>query len=730
MFEPSRYKASYGGRGSAKSHSFAQALVLKGAEKPMRFLCCREIQKSIKDSVKQLLDDKIRDSGLGWFYTSTQGEIRGKNGTVFLFAGLRNNPEAVKSMENIDVCWVEEASTVSRRSLDLLIPTIRAEESEIWFTWNPDSEYDPVDVMFRGEKGPPPDSIIIPVSYEENPYFPKVLMKELEYDKEADNGKYLHVWKGDYADAQDGKMYPSEILEWQKQFLEDGTKVGDWTVFANFNRKHTYVMAADVAEGVGLDSSTAHILDLTDGEVVAEFVSNIIEPDLFGHELYNWANKYGGCLIAPERNSCGLATVIKLKELGAIVYFEEEKESGTNKVTKKLGWRTTSKSKPLMLYDLKDALTEKLIKVKSRGLYKELKTYNPEDLRQIRFDPEQTRHWDRVMSCFVKGTSVLTDKGQRPIESIKVGDKVLTREGYKKVIATCGHVKEVTTNIGLTGTLDHPVFCNDNEIKDLSYVSTCDKLYAWDSKAQKIERLSHTEMSNTTDTLMQLDKTTEFTTEEGRNGKKKAFTCIGKSGLMISGTFQKDMLSIIKTMTRAITSSKTLCVCQKQSTTSSTAILPGQKKGEESWPIKTGKSSPKGYEGITKTKKGKILSAFFVDKSLKVLLGMQSFVLGGVSRKAITQNDGIQRKKKHALSVRKNSKQASLIKKDVQKSVMPLEEGSTYQTVYNLQVQGCPEYFANNVLVHNCAITWQMRDKFVRRDDKELEKAIDNYIYS
>jgi phage terminase large subunit len=118
-----RYRAARGGRGSAKSHSFAQALVLKAAEQPLRIGCFREIQKSIRDSVKRLLDDKISECGLQGAFISTDTEIRGHNGSLFIFGGLRTNPDAVKSTEGIDIAAVFEANRVSQRSLDLLIPT-------------------------------------------------------------------------------------------------------------------------------------------------------------------------------------------------------------------------------------------------------------------------------------------------------------------------------------------------------------------------------------------------------------------------------------------------------------------------------------------------------------------------------------------------------------------------------------------------------------------------------
>lgn len=212
LFQPHRYKAFYGGRGSAKSHSFACALALLGAQKPLRILCSREIQKSIKDSVKRLIDDKIKACGLEYFYESTDTEIRGKNGTLFLFAGLKSNVDSIKSMEGINIVWVEEANRVSQRSLDLLIPTIRAEDSEIWFSWNPENELDPVDMMFRG-KASPPSSLIQNVSWRDNPWFTGVLKLEMDFDQANNPEKYVHVWEGGYMSVQEGAYYKHQIAK-------------------------------------------------------------------------------------------------------------------------------------------------------------------------------------------------------------------------------------------------------------------------------------------------------------------------------------------------------------------------------------------------------------------------------------------------------------------------------------------------------------------------------------
>lgn len=208
-----RYRAAWGGRGSGKSRSFAAALVIKARQDPLRVLCAREIQKSIRDSVKRLLDDTIEAYGFKGYFRSTDTEIRGANGSLFLFAGLRTNADAVKSMEGIDIAWVEEANKVSQRSLDLLIPTIRKPGSEIWFTWNPEDPKDPVDAMFRGTGGAPPRSLVERVNWDDNPFFPAVLEEDMEWDRRRDPEKYAHIWLGEYLRNSEARVFRNWRVE-------------------------------------------------------------------------------------------------------------------------------------------------------------------------------------------------------------------------------------------------------------------------------------------------------------------------------------------------------------------------------------------------------------------------------------------------------------------------------------------------------------------------------------
>ena len=190
----------------------ASVLVLRAVQEPIRVLCTREIQKSIKDSVKRLLDDEIERAGFDTFFESTDTEIRGANGSLILFAGLRSNIDSIKSIEGIDLCWVEEAQTISQTSLDVLKPTIRKPGSQIYFTWNPKNANDPVENMFSQEEKPPRTYLDI-VNWDKNPWFPDVLREEMEHDLRVDPGKHAHVWGGEYLIRSNATVFKNWRVE-------------------------------------------------------------------------------------------------------------------------------------------------------------------------------------------------------------------------------------------------------------------------------------------------------------------------------------------------------------------------------------------------------------------------------------------------------------------------------------------------------------------------------------
>lgn len=207
--EPARYKVVRSGRGAGKSWSFAAELVLQGAKRPLRIMCARETMESIKDSVHRLLCDAIERWGLGSRYSILKSSIVGVNGTEFLFAGLRHNIEARKSLEGCDICWIEEAQSVSWDSWSVLIPTIRKDGSEIWVSWNPDLEDDATYQMFV--VNPPPGAVVKEISWRDNPWFPPVLRQEMDHLKATDYDEYLHVWEGKCINVLKGAIYANEL---------------------------------------------------------------------------------------------------------------------------------------------------------------------------------------------------------------------------------------------------------------------------------------------------------------------------------------------------------------------------------------------------------------------------------------------------------------------------------------------------------------------------------------
>ena len=211
LFEPkhSRYRVLFGGRGAGKSHSVARALLCLGIKDTLRILCCREFMISMKDSVHKLLVDQIYDMGIEAHYEVTQSSIRGLNGTEFIFAGIKNNINGLKSIEGIDYCWIEEASNVTQTSFDVLIPTIRKNDSEIWITFNPEL---PSDYTYkRFVIDPPTNAVVQKVNWNDNPWFPEVLDLERQSLRTRDFEAYQNVWEGFTRSTIDGAVFAKEM---------------------------------------------------------------------------------------------------------------------------------------------------------------------------------------------------------------------------------------------------------------------------------------------------------------------------------------------------------------------------------------------------------------------------------------------------------------------------------------------------------------------------------------
>lgn len=211
LFEPKRYKVLYGGRGGAKSWGIARALLIMAAQKPLRILCAREMQNSIQDSVLKLLADQIEALGLAELFEVQKTTILGLNGSEFIFSGLRHNVDSLKSKEGVDIVWVEEAQNVSAYSWDKLVPTIRKSGSEIWISFNPELESD--ETYQRFVVHPPTESVVEKIGWQDNPWFPDVLRREMEDLQARSPDAWLNVWEGHCRQTLDGAIYATELRE-------------------------------------------------------------------------------------------------------------------------------------------------------------------------------------------------------------------------------------------------------------------------------------------------------------------------------------------------------------------------------------------------------------------------------------------------------------------------------------------------------------------------------------
>lgn len=215
LLEASRYKGAWGGRGSGKSHMFAELMIEAHImDQKRRSVCVREIQKSLNQSVKRLLETKIQNMNAGAYFEVQDVVIKSKKADgAIIFQGMQNHTaDSIKSLEGYDCAWVEEAQSLSQSSLDLLRPTIRKPDSELWFTWNPRQQNDPVDFLLRGPT-PPKDATVLKVNFHDNPWFPDVLRDEMEYDKRRDPDKYQHVWMGSYLTNSNSRVFKNWIVD-------------------------------------------------------------------------------------------------------------------------------------------------------------------------------------------------------------------------------------------------------------------------------------------------------------------------------------------------------------------------------------------------------------------------------------------------------------------------------------------------------------------------------------
>jgi phage terminase large subunit len=296
LFRPKRYKVAYGGRGSGKSYTFTDALILRALTQRLRVLCAREFQNSISDSVHRLLSKRIEDLGLSAYFTIQRDTITSTNGSEFTFKGLRHNSESIKSTAGINICWIEEAQTISQESLDILIPTIREAHSEIWMTMNPRLESDPVYKLFIANEHP--DAYLFKVNYTENIHFPAVLEAERRLMLERDPALYKHVWEGECLTHTDAQVFKDK---WEvKEFTPENWDLPFYGMDFGFSQDPTacvklwihdetlYIEKEVVKVGLELDDTADYIK-----QFIPEIENGIIRADCARPESISYLRRHG-----------------------------------------------------------------------------------------------------------------------------------------------------------------------------------------------------------------------------------------------------------------------------------------------------------------------------------------------------------------------------------------------------------------------------------------------------
>ena len=398
LFQPHRYKVLYGGRGSGKSFSVATALIFLSNAVKLRILCCREIQNSIRDSSYQILKDSAERLGITHNFTFKEAEIvNNLTGSRFIFSGLLRNENSIRSKEGIDIVWVEEASSVSKSSWDVLIPTIRKTGSEIWLTFNPLTIDDPTN---RFIDNPPPDSWVKKVNYTENPFFPDVLRQEMEYDKKNDYERYLHVWEGFPLTISDAQIFRGKYVV--ESFADDLWQSADRLFFG-----------ADF--GFAQDPSTLVRCFIYENRLYVDY-----EAYGVGVEIDELPQLYRS---VPESDKWPIKA-------------DEARPETISYLAKRCGFNISGAKK------WKGSIEDGIAYLKSFDkivIHPRCK-HTADEFRLYSYKIDKVTNevlpvvLDKNNHCVDEGTLIETSRGAIPVEDVRVGDYVLTRAGYRKVL--------------------------------------------------------------------------------------------------------------------------------------------------------------------------------------------------------------------------------------------------------------------------------------------------------
>lgn len=689
-----RYKVMYGGRGSGKSVAMCISALCLAMHRKVRILCTRQIQKSIKLSIHKVLSDYINKLGLSDYFQVTEETIRCNNGSEFIFSGVKNNVEEIKSMEGIDVCIVEEAQNVSDESWEILIPTVRKEGSEFWIAFNPDSEEDPTYQRFV--KNPPPDCITKKVNYNDNPFFPSVLKDEMEYCKRVDYDKYLHIWEGHPNVHTEALVFKNkyEVKEFDIPTRDkvDRFFIGvDWG-FANDPTTMVLSFIKDKClyickEGYGIG------VDLAD--IPRKIFANVPES-ADGWSIYCDSAR-------PETIS-----FLKLRRW-EIPINGKVKQVGFNlKPCDK--WKGSVEDG----IDYLRSFEKIYIHPTCKHTIDEFRNYSYEvDKKTGEVLPKLI---DSYNHCLVGNTLITTEKGKVKIKDVKIGDKVLTRKGYKKVLWSGvsdrdRDVYKVITNKGkyLIGTDNHKVYTQRGFVR-IDNLEIGDKLEIERSIELCNEKLLQCLGKNGIDTQTQNEEAIECILREAK------YICTKLCGKHTKEQEKKGMLYTTKTETlKTILLKIWKKLHQKSIVQKDTNIVLKELKGVKNILIRlenlllNGIKAKKAESGIESIENDLILDALILvmENVYNVVMNtnekqnIQNFVATNVNQNIDGKVEKITLQK-NASCAEKIILQANIVNKDFAEYIVDVKHIGKAKKVYDLTIDEQHEFYANGILVHNC----------------------------
>lgn len=673
-----RYYVFHGGRGSGKSWSIARCLIILAYSTKHRILCCREYQRSLADSVHLLLVDQIKSLGLSDYFTITQDRIVAKStGSEFLFRGLHANSDQIKSLEGVTIVWIEEGHACTAESLDYLIPTIRTPGSEIWISFNARDEQD--EIYQRFVLHTPSDAYVRQVNWYDNPYFPDVLKAEMLHCKETDPDRYNNVWLGAPRTISDAQIFANKY------------KIKDFVTPDDAE----FMYGADF--GFSRDANTLiRCWDRQDGS----------ERNLYvDWELYQlhtpieqlpaaWMSVPGSNMYRVNCDCSRPETIHHLQTHGFPLAIGEPKLKIEDGLSYLLGYHN------IYIHTRCPHVTEEM----------RMYSYKLDGSGNPTRTPE-----DKNNHCFTGDTLVLTEQGYKQIQDITIADRVLTREGYQRVLKVWRNGVKTVRRYNILGhtiiaTPDHNVITTSGKIK-IDDLTSNHYIYIWSDLLcryirTKNRRLSYIKAVVTAAIQIAREEAIEYISDVLTSATPGIFisqymrTTTAKSRKGIIYTIKTKIRSImISTISNSFLLPIILAVIVKSfiSKIGNTLKYIWRKYNLSRQSGTEAKPGESGIDNILRNIQEYLLSVSIVAKSTKYKRpGIINFALIIASRPLVVLSASITLPLFVLYAVK-----SLLITNTISDKSAPLPVEADC-LVYDLYIENQHEYFANGVLVSNC----------------------------